>query len=103
MSDWKTIDRLKAQLAEDEAKVRSAEAELGVPAIASLIVGLSAYAEHSAGCRCLTPEARARWVLTKKVECTCGRNFELERAHNWVRRHAPDVYRMVMGVTPGDA
>lgn len=99
---WPEIDALKEKVARDEAKLR-AETELSGPEIAGIIVGLSAYAQHTPGCECLKPEARARFALTKKVECTCGRLFELERGLRWVQRHAPDFYRMVTGVTPGDA
>ncbi len=103
MSTWAEADALKAQLAKDEAKAAK-EADAGPYSAACVMVGLSAYATHSRGCDVMNEAEQTRLAAQlARPLCTCGRDFEMKRAMEWVARHAPDVYRLVTGISPGDA
>jgi hypothetical protein len=102
MSDWAQIDALKRKVNEDEARVAK-ETRLDVDEVAGMMMNLLLYTTHNEWCVCLTPAARARFVLTKKCECTCGRNQAMEGAMKWVSKHAPALYVQCTGITPGDA
>lgn len=99
--NWEEIDRLKRQLARDEARAR--ETELDPAKTGSVLAELSVYGQHSTGCASVTPEARARFRLTGKIECTCGWVDARARGFEWLQRHTPDLWRMITGVSPGDA
>lgn len=100
---WEQADRLKAQIAADEAQMGALEAERSPLAVGYLLANVSAYMRHDPKCHCLTAEARATFRLTRKVECTCGYLDAMTRVLAWIALHAPDVHRQVTGLTPGDA